>query len=282
MLLVAKNQLVPLQRPLTLGLVFWGWFLIFYMAMALPSALGVLFLARFTRQPGLPRGILALAVLAFLGAALGSNRAALSLLLTLDGPARFRWLVPAAVLLCALALLCLVSCPWRKRAAHRLLAALGAAAGMGALLPALNGSSYLRGVEEVVPRIRPVAMVGFGQLDAGLQRLGQAYEAATNSTRRRVPAFWNIASAFGSPVNVHARGTGSIGSSPITSPTSRRLAESSCISSSRAGLTMEYPPTPSCSSASWTRCATPASPTRNWSRTGSALTKIAYAATGEW
>jgi hypothetical protein len=63
-------------------------------------------------------------------------------------------------------------------------------------------SPYLRGVDQVVPRIRPVAMVGFGPLHAGLERLGQAYEAVTNSTKRRVPTFWNIASARGSPVNV--------------------------------------------------------------------------------
>jgi hypothetical protein len=287
MLLVAKNQLAPLQRPLTFGLVFWGWFLVFYLALGMAGALAAGLLARLSGRRWLPRGILTLAVLAFLGAALGSNRAVLALLPGLDGPARYRWLVPAALLFSVLGLLGVVF--WEKRAGQRLLAVLGAAAGLGALSPALGvatrvearppaaapgsagerllvvgvdgadwdyidaliargdlpnlhalrqrgawgeletltptlspaiwtsivtgkppaehgikgfRSDYLQGVDRPLPRIRPVAMVGFGPLYAGLQRGGQAYEAVTNSTKRRVPAFWDIASARGSAVNV--------------------------------------------------------------------------------
>ena len=85
MLLVAKNQLVPLQRPLTFGLVFWGWFLALYLAVALAGALGARLLARLTGQPLLPSVLLALASVIFLGAALGWNRGVLPSLVALAG-----------------------------------------------------------------------------------------------------------------------------------------------------------------------------------------------------
>jgi hypothetical protein len=288
LLLVAKNHLTPLQRPLTFGLVFWGWFLGFYLAIALAGALGVGLIARLTRLTPLPGVALALAILVFLGAALGWNRGVLPMLVELAGPWRFRWLVPASALVSVLGLLWLATAPWRTRALARVLAVLAAAAGVVGLLPASDSagapgsvpgaarvpsgerllvvgidgadwdyidpliargelpnlaalrrrgawgeletlrptlsppiwtsivtgktpdehgvkgflSSYLRGVDDFLPRLRPVWMVGFGPLQAGLERAGQVYETGTNDTRRRVPAFWNIASAHGSPVNV--------------------------------------------------------------------------------
>lgn len=140
LLLVARNHLDPSQTPLTFGLVFWGWFLIFHGAIALGGLLAAGLLARLTRKAWLLRAILGLAVLTFLGSVLGSNQATLPLVFALEGPARFRWLAPVALLLSTLGLL--AQGLWRKGlGAPRVLAAAAMATGVTALWTSGGGST---------------------------------------------------------------------------------------------------------------------------------------------
>jgi len=60
----------------------------------------------------------------------------------------------------------------------------------------------LRGVMESLPDLRPLNRLGFPFLFARLEAADQMFEAPITSFTRRVPAFWNIAAARGSPVNV--------------------------------------------------------------------------------
>jgi hypothetical protein len=60
----------------------------------------------------------------------------------------------------------------------------------------------LRGVEESLPGLHPLNRLGFPFLFARLTAAGQIFEAPITSFTRRVPAFWNVATARGSPVSV--------------------------------------------------------------------------------
>jgi hypothetical protein len=60
----------------------------------------------------------------------------------------------------------------------------------------------LRGVEESLPGLHPLNRLGFSFLFARLEAAGQIFEAPITSFTRRVPAFWNVAAARGSPVSV--------------------------------------------------------------------------------
>jgi hypothetical protein len=60
----------------------------------------------------------------------------------------------------------------------------------------------LRGVEESLPGLHPLKGLGFPFLLARLEAAGQVFEAPITSYTRRVPAFWNVAAARGSPVSV--------------------------------------------------------------------------------
>jgi hypothetical protein len=287
LLLVARNGLAPVQEPLTFGLVFWGWLLLFYGAIALTGTLAAWGLSRLTGRPWLAPLAVALCTLVFVVAALGFNTPSVLLFQRLEGPARFRWLAPAALLLSCLALLA-QGLPAR-RSARRWLAALALAGGLTALgaspttpagrdgalegsrqapagerllVVAVDGADWtymepliargelpnlaalrrrgawgeletlvptrspaiwtsvvtgrtpadhgvrdfvsprLRGVVHVLPRLEPVRAIGFERLYAELRTHGQVHQVPANDTDRRLPAFWNIASAMGSPVNV--------------------------------------------------------------------------------
>lgn len=60
----------------------------------------------------------------------------------------------------------------------------------------------LRGVDDPMPRLRPVRGLGFPWLLAALERRGVLYESAVTSRARRVPAYWTLASQAGFPVDV--------------------------------------------------------------------------------
>jgi type I phosphodiesterase/nucleotide pyrophosphatase len=57
----------------------------------------------------------------------------------------------------------------------------------------------LRGVEETLPDLRPLNRMGFPFLFARLEAAGQMFQAPISSFTRRVPAFWNIATARARP-----------------------------------------------------------------------------------
>jgi hypothetical protein len=60
----------------------------------------------------------------------------------------------------------------------------------------------LAGARAALPRLRRVRAVGFDALLGLLERRGLLFESPITQTSRRVPAYWNIASALGSPVDV--------------------------------------------------------------------------------
>jgi Type I phosphodiesterase / nucleotide pyrophosphatase len=60
----------------------------------------------------------------------------------------------------------------------------------------------LRGVDDPLPDLRLLNRLGLHFLLARLDAAGQVFRAPVTSLTRRVPAFWNIASAQGSPVSV--------------------------------------------------------------------------------
>jgi hypothetical protein len=287
LLLVARNGLAPVQEPLTFGLVFWGWLLLFYGAFALMGMLVVWALGRLTARAWLAPSALAMSTLAFVGAALCFNAPSLVLLPHLEGPHRFRWLAPAALLLSCLGLLA-QGLAW-KRSPRRVLVSLAlvgglaalwtnpttsvgsdgtledprdAAAGKRLLVVAVDGADWtyiepliasgqlphlaalrergawgelqtlvptrspaiwtsvvtgrtpadhgvtdfvsfrLRGVAQALPPIEPVRAVGFPALYQHLKRHGQIHRIPSNGSDRRVPAFWNITTANGLPLNV--------------------------------------------------------------------------------
>jgi hypothetical protein len=63
-------------------------------------------------------------------------------------------------------------------------------------------STQLSGVQEPLRRLRPLPGLGVETLHAWLTRGGWVYAAPITRFSRKVPAYWNIASAFGSPVSV--------------------------------------------------------------------------------
>ncbi|HET7293855.1 MAG TPA: alkaline phosphatase family protein [Vicinamibacteria bacterium] len=61
---------------------------------------------------------------------------------------------------------------------------------------------HLRGVGQPYPDLKPIRHVGFPWLEAGLEASGGIATSPVSSVVRRVPAFWNIAAARGSSVDV--------------------------------------------------------------------------------
>jgi hypothetical protein len=60
----------------------------------------------------------------------------------------------------------------------------------------------LGGVEETLPVLHPLRRLGFPFLFARLEAARQLFQAPISSFTRRVPAFWNVATAQGSPLSV--------------------------------------------------------------------------------
>jgi hypothetical protein len=61
----------------------------------------------------------------------------------------------------------------------------------------------LRGVDDALPNpLRRIRGLGFRRLESFLEQQKKIYEAPVPSTARQLPAFWNIASRFGSPTAV--------------------------------------------------------------------------------
>jgi hypothetical protein len=287
MLLVARNDLAPVQRPLSFGLVLWAWVVLFYSAVGFAALLLGGLASRLPALRGLPRWLVSTAILVFTLVALGSNPRAVSSLFSMDGPSSFRLFVPASAGLCALVLAALAVPLSRGRAAVRIGAVMAVAGGLLALFPERERSSdgrratlsarvqgmrvavvgvdgadwdlmeplmargdlphfraikeggawgsletlqptlspaiwtsvvtgklprrhgvrdfttrRLRGIEESLPDLRPLNRLGFPFLFARLEAADQMFQAPITSFTRRVPAFWNIATARGSPVNV--------------------------------------------------------------------------------
>ena len=288
LLLVARNGLAPVQHPLTFGLVLWGWTVVLYSAMGGAAVLLVAGVA--SQRPGLraaARWALLAATAVFTVMALAGNRRAASSLFLLEGDPRFRLLVPAAAVLCVIALLAVGAPLTRGRGTARGVALLAVAGGLLALVPmdaddggsrvgaagarlqglpivvvGVDGADWnlmeplmargdlpqlreirqngawgsletlrptlspaiwtsmvtgkrprrhgvldftsrrLRGVEESLPDLHPLNRLGFPFLLARLESAGQIFEAPITSHTRRVPAFWNVAAARGSPVIV--------------------------------------------------------------------------------
>jgi type I phosphodiesterase/nucleotide pyrophosphatase len=287
LLLVARNNLAPLQHPLSFGLVLWAWVALFYSAVAL----AVLLLGGLASQlPGLrslPGWLVFGGAVLFAVVALASNPRAVSSLFSLEGPGLFRTLVPLSAVLCVLALGGLGAPLAHGRAGLRIVALVALASGLLALIPdgespgrsrgasasariagprfvlvGVDGADWdlleplmargelphfnglkergawgpletlrptlspaiwtsvvtgkrprrhgivdfatrrLRGVEETLPDLRPLNRLGFPFLFARLEAAGQMFQAPISSFTRRVPAFWNIATARGSPVSV--------------------------------------------------------------------------------
>lgn len=132
-LLAGRNALVPLQHPLTFGLAFWALFAAAYLPLGL--ALGLLAALARRLTGGLAgRALVAGAGLLALATLLASHPRAFRLALQVQAePARFRLLVPAALVLSAVALALL---GLRRAGALRAGGALAAASLAAGLWPA--------------------------------------------------------------------------------------------------------------------------------------------------
>jgi hypothetical protein len=288
-LVVARNDLAPVQWPITFGHVLWFWFAAVYVALSLPAA-GVLALAgRASRRAWLPRVVLGIAGLGVLGVMLASNPLVAEALFGLQGPARFRYLLPAAAGFAVVGVVAAVVSPAGRERPHRILAGATLVLVLAALAPwraesgsarslpayfaprfsgqrllvvGVDGADWrymeplmargelprfaalrasgawgplrtfeptlspviwttvatgkapkehrirsfttlrLRGVAEALPRLRSVRRVAFRTIHDLLEWAGQIYTSPVSGDLRRVPAFWNIAAAQGSPVSV--------------------------------------------------------------------------------
>jgi hypothetical protein len=289
-LLVARSRLAPYQAPQSFGLVFWKWLLAFYVAAVVPALVAVGVVCRFARgrvrvAGPAPRWLLAVAALGFLGTLLWFNQRAVTDLLSLDQPARYRWLMPTAAAVSALGLVSIALVRRRWRSPRRVLALLAIAAGVGGLWPeplrlpeqpvlagaltgervllvGLDGAAWeyadqliergelpvlaalkqrsawgslatlqptqsptiwtsiftghrprthrimgftrprIAGVANVLPKLRRQRGSGLQALTSWLWDRGVISEVPVNSDMRRVPAYWNIASAYGAEVSV--------------------------------------------------------------------------------
>lgn len=116
-LLVARNGLAPTQHPLTFGWVFGGYLTAAFTALAAGLALLSLVMARLARRPALAGALVSWAALAAVAWAGWSNARALRMALALEGPAHFRLLSPAALVLAvvSLALFALAARPGGRR-----------------------------------------------------------------------------------------------------------------------------------------------------------------------
>src|SRR5262245_28029365 len=134
--LVVRNGLVLVQQPLSFGLVFLGWYVLFYVVATLAGCLAGWLMARLLRLAGRVVGLaLAAAILVQLAWAISGGWPAVILLFALDGPGRFRWLCPVAFVLARLGLLATALRAAGRAAPARPLALLAVLTGVGALLP---------------------------------------------------------------------------------------------------------------------------------------------------
>ncbi len=132
LLLVARNDLPPLQRPWSFGLVFWGWFALAYAVLLGGAFAAVALAARLLRAPRLLRLLPAFVALGFLGSVLLQNSRALRGLVSLSGPWRFRVLAPVALGLLTLGL---VAIALDRRRTQRGVFAVASLLTAAALLP---------------------------------------------------------------------------------------------------------------------------------------------------
>jgi hypothetical protein len=286
LLFVARNGLAPRECTLTFGLAFLGWALPWYALWLAVPLVGLWVLGRGRR--GLPRAALGLVTLAFLVAIAAANSDAVQRLIALDGPGRFRWMVPLAFVL---AIAGALAAAWARTNTWvpRLLTAGALVAAVIALLPAplrleprtaprpesptsaprpplvfvgVDGADWTlidalvargdlptlaglraRGVSGPLATIRPTfspalwttmvtgqpprrhgvlgftslrmagvagalashhspRWLGFTELYDFLEARGTIANGPVVSSARKVPAFWEIATAHGSPVSV--------------------------------------------------------------------------------
>src|SRR5262245_25196152 len=131
-LLAARNGLAPVQRPLTFGLVFWAGFSLAYAVAGLGAFAAAMLVARAFSMPRLRHALPTLLALIFLLGVLPVNGRALRGLLALSGPERYRWLLPAAVVLAAAGL---VAAVLDRRRVQRMLAVAALAVAAVAFWP---------------------------------------------------------------------------------------------------------------------------------------------------
>jgi hypothetical protein len=138
-LLLARNGLAPVQHPLTFGLVFGGYLTGAALLGALAFGAAAALAARLARRPAWGARAVACVSLAALAWLWWSNAKAARLAFDLGEPARFRWLLPAALVLASAALVLLALDLWRARrgARTRQLGLGGVLCAAGALLIAL-------------------------------------------------------------------------------------------------------------------------------------------------
>lgn len=129
LLLVARNDLVPVERPFPFALVFLGWHVLFYVVAALAVAL----LAHVLPAP---RRVLAVALLLYLAAVLWGGRQVIPVMFALEGPRHFRWLLPGAFVLGVAAMVVVAARLAGRAVPARTLALLAGLAALGALIPA--------------------------------------------------------------------------------------------------------------------------------------------------
>jgi predicted AlkP superfamily phosphohydrolase/phosphomutase len=286
-LLVLRNRLTPVQRPLTFGLVFWLWFILFYVLLATIGWASAALIAQVTRRADLARQLLALTVVAYLGTLVELNLRLVADMTHPGGPLRFRAMAPAALVLSAVGLLAAALA--RRKWLLRGVAGLAVACGLGAVAPSwaygptvtarpprvpaapsgerllvigLDGADWqyveplmargempnlkalrdqgawgelatvtptlspviwttivtgkppeehgikaftttrVGGVRAALPKLHNAKGTGFLALYQALARRGQIFESPITSTSRRVPAFWTIATAYRSPLDV--------------------------------------------------------------------------------
>ena len=135
-LLAGRNGLVPSQHPLTHGLVFGQWILLAHLAVAASLGIVVSTVSPWPRARWLPRVTLLVLAAKIVWIALWSNAAGAQSLLSLEGPARFRLLLPASFALACLGFLALAVFAVGRRWVARSLTLLAVAAALGALAPA--------------------------------------------------------------------------------------------------------------------------------------------------
>jgi len=133
-LVVAGNRLPPTQHPLTAGLVLGGWLVAFYAVVGFAPLAVACLLLRAVGRGRAARAAVSAAAAAFLAVALFSNWAAVTAGLPV-GPLRFRWGLPAALVLSSLGLLLVAAQPvlglrWRRATLPVALAGLAATLAM--------------------------------------------------------------------------------------------------------------------------------------------------------
>jgi hypothetical protein len=218
-LLAARNGLLPVQRPLTHGLLFWIWFLALYLPLAFLLGLGAAALGRVQRLRWLPRLLLMFGSVGLLLAVIVSNRRAMGDLGTLSSPERYRWLLPVAFTLAVLGLLLVGLLPLRRRWSPRLLSLATVAACLLALMPsrAITPSPSLDGAGPVRMKGERFLLFGLDGADwrylepliargdlpnlAGLREKGVSGPLATLKPTLS-PAIWTTV-VTGQPPSVH-------------------------------------------------------------------------------